>query len=961
MAAEVKISVSLDGVAATKSGLASVSDTIKDIGKSAEDVGKRMIGFGTTMSRIGGLLTLGITTPIATAVSGLFSLASAANETQNLFEVSFGEMKDDATEFVRAFAQQSGLAQVQLKQMSGQLFSMTTGMGLSRDAAFLLSTSLVRLAGDLSSLYNIGTEEAFLKLRSGLVGEAEPLRALGILVNENTIKQELFKRGLIGTGEELSEQQKVLGRYLTVLSQTSTAQGDLAATAGSPANAIRILTSQVQEAATEFGESLLPAFAAVIRIGRDVLDTVNEMAGKFTALPESTKAAVIAVGLLVAGIGPLITVLGLVISTAGFVLGVMGKLVVAIGALVSPAGLALAAMVAFTAGLILIERHQEQVANVVKVAWLNIELYVQKSVQGILAGINAIGQFIPGLSGALGAAIADMGKRVSDTTREIFAAGTVGAAVGNLYEEVKKDVASGIDSTMAALAEPMKKFQDFLFGGGGPASDERGRATVKKLYEDQAKEAEKLFKTLSDGAVESGKGAKKAAKEQSDAIRESTKVALDSMKDRQKAEKDLLDYQIKAGIISYEEAARIADQKLLVFRQSLQFEYLSTAEALEKEIGLREQALDFYDKAAQEQIASIRRITGITDEAAKEQLEIELDKYKNIGEAGTKAAERIGEEIEKLDQHSERVATRQRSLYEDLIDDSSRLGFSLSSGLQRFFVDTVKSGFDFGLSMKKLFQSIADAILEEFARIAANQVFAVLFGSTTGQQAAARAGSGIVSGGGLLGSASSGPGGLLSGLGLGGGGGLSSLLSPISNFLGFGGSSLTGSLFSTLGSGVGNTANFGSFSFAGAGDAIGSATSGIASGIGSYIGPIIGGVVNLINGDIKKAIASTTLGIAGTVLGNALLPGIGGFIGGGLGSFFGGLFQRGGEAIFSQPTFIGVGEKGAERVFVEPLAGGTGRGGGSGTVIQFVGPTILDEYTLQAFIDEVSRRMKGRA
>lgn len=107
---------------------------------------------------------------------------------------------------------------------------MTKSMGIAGDTAYDLSTSLVLLAQDMASFYNMDTEEAFVKLRAGITGETEPLKALGILVDENTVSQYAYQNGLAETGEELTQQQKVLARYYAILDQTSTAQGDLART-----------------------------------------------------------------------------------------------------------------------------------------------------------------------------------------------------------------------------------------------------------------------------------------------------------------------------------------------------------------------------------------------------------------------------------------------------------------------------------------------------------------------------------------------------------------------------------------------------------------------------------------------------------------------------------------------------------------------------------------------------------
>lgn len=131
-------------------------------------------------------------------------------------------------------------------------------MTLADDTAYDVSTNLVKLAEDMVSYYNISTDEAFVKLRAGLTGETEPLKAIGILVDEQTTKQYAYANGIAETGETLTQQQKVLARYSAIMAQTSTAQGDLARTMESPANQLRTLKTRFEEMKQTVGAEFQP-------------------------------------------------------------------------------------------------------------------------------------------------------------------------------------------------------------------------------------------------------------------------------------------------------------------------------------------------------------------------------------------------------------------------------------------------------------------------------------------------------------------------------------------------------------------------------------------------------------------------------------------------------------------------------------------------------------------------------
>ena len=208
------------------------------------------------------------------------SLTDAMNaaESESLFAVSLGGYADKAREWSTQLSDALGLDPYALRKNVGTLYNMTTSMGLTKDASYELSTGLAQLGEDMASFYNLSSEEAFTKLRSGLTGEAEPLKALGILVDEQTIKQVAYRTGIAKTGEELTQQEKVLARYRAILEQTGNAQGDLARTMDSPANQLRRTLNEIHIASVEFGSSLMPLVQTGLPIFRQIVADISPVA-----------------------------------------------------------------------------------------------------------------------------------------------------------------------------------------------------------------------------------------------------------------------------------------------------------------------------------------------------------------------------------------------------------------------------------------------------------------------------------------------------------------------------------------------------------------------------------------------------------------------------------------------------------------------------------------------------------
>lgn len=187
-----------------------------------------------------------------------------AIESENLFSVSLGNMSDQAREWSQNLQSTLGLNGYDVRKNLGVLYTMTTSIGLAQNAAYGLSSDMTKLAYDMASFYNISDEDAFTKIRAGLVGEVEPLRQLGIIVDDATITQYAYSTGIAKTGETLTNQQKVMARYEAILAQTSNAQGDLARTIDSPANQLRLLKTNLQLLETELGKAFLPIAQVVI-------------------------------------------------------------------------------------------------------------------------------------------------------------------------------------------------------------------------------------------------------------------------------------------------------------------------------------------------------------------------------------------------------------------------------------------------------------------------------------------------------------------------------------------------------------------------------------------------------------------------------------------------------------------------------------------------------------------------
>ena len=265
--------------------------------------------------------------------------ASDLDEAVNKANVTFGESAAVIKEFADTSAESFGLSAKAANEYTGTLGTILNASGLAENASADMSVELVKLAADLASFNNIPIDVALEKLRSGLVGEVEPLRTVGVLLNAASVEAEAFSEGIAEQGEELSEAQKVQARYSLILKQTTTQQGDFTRTSDSLANSTRVVRAQLEDAAATLGTQLLPAAQKTVGV-------MSNLVGQFSEMPSSAKTATLAAGGVaggVAGIGlaipPVITGIGLLrgaltLLAAHPIGAAIGVLAIALGGLI---------------------------------------------------------------------------------------------------------------------------------------------------------------------------------------------------------------------------------------------------------------------------------------------------------------------------------------------------------------------------------------------------------------------------------------------------------------------------------------------------------------------------------------------------------------------------------------------------------------------------------------------------
>lgn len=205
-------------------------------------------------------------------------------EDLNLFTVALGQYADEAKEYAEYASDIMGIDPAQWLRNQGIFNTLLTGFGDTAERAQLMSQNLTQLGYDLSSYANIPIEEAMLKLQSGISGELEPLRRLGYDLSQAKLQQTALNLGIKESVANMTQAEKAELRYYAIMTQVTTAQGDMARTLEAPANQLRILQAQLTQAARAIGNIFIPALNAILPYAIAVVQVIREIANALANL-----------------------------------------------------------------------------------------------------------------------------------------------------------------------------------------------------------------------------------------------------------------------------------------------------------------------------------------------------------------------------------------------------------------------------------------------------------------------------------------------------------------------------------------------------------------------------------------------------------------------------------------------------------------------------------------------------
>ena len=266
------------------------NDVIKKSEKTNDSISKQMavMSKNATKNVSGFINTINkkLATAFGTVATGAFiksciEVGSNVTEVQNVVDTAFKDLSWQADKWASNAMTNFGLSELSAKKYMGVFGQMSNAMGITGQAALDMAENVTGLTGDVASFYNLGTDEAYTKLKSIWTGETETLKDLGVIMTQTNLDQYALNNGFGKTTAKMTEQEKVMLRYQYVTSALSNATGDFVKTQDSWANQTRILSLRFEQLKASLGKGFIALFTPILRGFNSLLAGLQKVADGF--------------------------------------------------------------------------------------------------------------------------------------------------------------------------------------------------------------------------------------------------------------------------------------------------------------------------------------------------------------------------------------------------------------------------------------------------------------------------------------------------------------------------------------------------------------------------------------------------------------------------------------------------------------------------------------------------------
>lgn len=271
----------LDAVTQAGTGLNSLAQITA---QGQNNVGRLPATLGNLSVR--SLISTAALMKLKSVLADCFNVSAQYVENLNLFNVTMGDTALTAFEFAESVNEALGVDVSDWTRYQGFFQSVGKGFGVVSEKADLMSQNLTQLSYDISSFYNLSVDEAYNKVQSGFSGELEPLRRLGFALDEATLKQLAYSKGVTQSYESMTQAQKSQLRYIAMIEQAQSigVTGDMSRTIDTASNNLRVLNARLQQFARAVGNLITPLLSELLPYMTAFMQVVTDAANALASL-----------------------------------------------------------------------------------------------------------------------------------------------------------------------------------------------------------------------------------------------------------------------------------------------------------------------------------------------------------------------------------------------------------------------------------------------------------------------------------------------------------------------------------------------------------------------------------------------------------------------------------------------------------------------------------------------------
>ena len=283
---------------------------------------------------------------------------------------SFNMEASESTKVADMFAVASSSAAIDMEKLSIAMPTVGATAGAVGVPLGDLTSMMMTLSDSGMQASKMGTHlrKIFVELATKGISYDDAMNQINSSTNKVKTATELFGGIAFSSAITLANNTQKTEDYSKALDESAGKSKEMAAIMDSgAAGAMRRLASQAEGVAISLGEMLIPIFTKL-------MDFIQKSLNWWSGLDQELKNNIVTIGLIVAAIGPVLTILG--------------TLTTAFAAVLSPIGLVVAAAVA--AGVLIYQNWEPVKKTLVDVINYFIDLYNESVVfKGIIEGIKA--------------------------------------------------------------------------------------------------------------------------------------------------------------------------------------------------------------------------------------------------------------------------------------------------------------------------------------------------------------------------------------------------------------------------------------------------------------------------------------------------------------------------------------------------------------------------------------------